>query len=208
LLVTAPVGDRLAQFLVPADAPGLTITPMEGIDLVKRFASVRFDGVEVPASDVLGAIGEAAADVERQLQVAVALQSAETVGALDAVFELTVRYLADRYSFGRPVSSYQAIKHRLADLKLWLEACHATATAAARSVQREEADAPETVSAAASYIGGHASEMVQDCVQLHGGIGITWEHDLHLYLRRVALHRSVHGTPAEHRDRIAELLGL
>jgi alkylation response protein AidB-like acyl-CoA dehydrogenase len=73
-------------------------------------------------------------------------------------------------------------------------------------VQDGDADASEVVSAAASYLGDHATEIVQECTQLHGGIGVTWEHDLHLYLRRVTLHRNLHGTPAQHRERIAALL--
>ena len=199
LLVTA--GDR--HFLVPADTPGVTITPLEGLDLVRRLAEVRFDEVEVPPTAEL-----AACDAERLLQIAVVLQCAETCGAIDRVFEFTVEYASDRYSFGRPLSSYQALKHRFADMKMWLEACHGTATAAARAVQEGRADAGELVSAAKSYIAPHAMEIVQDCVQLHGGIGVTWEHDLHLYLRRVTVNAALYGTVTEHRERIAVLLGM
>jgi alkylation response protein AidB-like acyl-CoA dehydrogenase len=208
LLVTARTDAGLTQFLVPADAHGLTITPMETIDLVKRFAEVRLDRVEVPASAVVGDVGGAADDVERQLQIAVALQCAETCGAIDRVLEFTLEYVGDRYSFGRPLSSYQALKHRFADMKLWLEACHATTTAATRGVQRRAANAAELASAAKSYVGTTATEIIQDCIQMHGGIGVTWEHDIHLYLRRTTLNRGMYGSPAEHRERIAELLGM
>jgi alkylation response protein AidB-like acyl-CoA dehydrogenase len=109
-------------------------------------------------------------------------------------------------AFGRPIGSYQALKHRFADMKVWLEACHATATAASRAVQLGEDDASRLVSVAKAYIADRAPAITQDCVQLHGGIGVTWEHDLHLYLRRVTLHRNLHGTPAQHRERIAALL--
>jgi alkylation response protein AidB-like acyl-CoA dehydrogenase len=208
LLVVADRGDGLTQVLVPAGAPGLTVTPLGGLDLVRRFAEVRLDAVSVPASAVLGAIGGAADDVEHQLQVAVTLQCAETVGATDRMFERTLEYLGDRYSFGRPLSSYQALKHRVADDKMWLEACHAIATAAARAVATAADDARELVSAAKAWIGPHATELIQDCVQLHGGIGVTWEHDLHLYLRRATVNRVTYGTPEEHQERIAaRLLG-
>ena len=196
LLVTA--GDR--HFLVPVDAPGVTVTPVEGLDLVRRFASVSFDGVQ---GQPLGPL-----DADRLLQIAVVLQCAETVGAVDRVFEMTVEYATDRYSFGRPLASYQALKHRFADMKMWFEACAATATAAARAVQHDEPNAAEVVSAAKSYIGPHATEIVQDCVQLHGGIGVTWEHDLHLYLRRVTVNRFMYGTPADHLERLATLIGM
>jgi alkylation response protein AidB-like acyl-CoA dehydrogenase len=127
---------------------------------------------------------------------------------MDRVFAMTLEYLGDRYSFGRPLASYQALKHRVADQKLWLEASNAIATGAARAVASEGSDAAELVSAAKAWIGPHATELVQDCIQLHGGIGVTWEHDLHLYLRRVTVNRATHGTPAEHAERVAaQLLG-
>ena len=206
LLVTALVDGGLTQVLVPADAAGLSVTPMGGLDLVRRFAEVRFDGVR--SAEVVGTVGGAAGAVERQLQIACVLQCAETVGAMDRVFEMTLEYLGDRYSFGRPLSSYQALKHRVADDKMWLEASHGIAVSAARAVATRAADAGELVSAAKVWIGPHATELIQDCVQLHGGIGVTWEHDLHLYLRRATVNRVTHGTPEHHAGRIAaQLLG-
>ncbi|MGH9276279.1 MAG: acyl-CoA dehydrogenase family protein [Acidimicrobiales bacterium] len=208
LLVAARTGDGLTQLLVPADTPGITITPMGSLDLVRRFAEVRFDGVTVPATGMVGAVGAAAADIDHQLHLAVVLQCAESVGAMDRMFEVTLEYLGDRYSFGRPLSSYQALKHRVADDKLWLEACHAIATAAAEAVANAALDADELVSAAKAWVGPHATEVIQDCVQLHGGIGVTWEHDLHLYLRRVTVNRLTYGTPEDHAERVAtHLLG-
>lgn len=206
LLVTAMAADGPVQVLVPADAPGVTITPLGGLDLVRRFAHVSFDGVEVPRSDVVGTPGGTPGDIERQLQVALVLQCAETVGAVDRVFEMTLEYVGDRYSFGRPLSSYQALKHRFADMKMWLEACHGTATAAARGVAERADNAGELVSVAKAYIGARATEIIQDCVQMHGGIGVTWEHDIHLYLRRATVNRNIYGTPIEHRERIATIL--
>jgi alkylation response protein AidB-like acyl-CoA dehydrogenase len=205
-LVTATNQAGPTQFLVPATAPGLSVTPLESLDLVRRFARVRFDGVPLDPDAVVGAAGNAAEAAERQWQLAVVIQSAETVGALERVFEFTTAWAFDRYSFGRPLASYQALKHRFADMKMWLEACNATTTAAARAVQEGAADAGELASVAKSYIGERATDIVQDCVQLHGGIGVTWEHDIHLYLRRVTVNRMTYGTPSEHRRRIADLL--
>jgi alkylation response protein AidB-like acyl-CoA dehydrogenase len=206
LLVTARTGDALTQFLVPAGTSGVQVDPLDSVDLVRRYASVRFDGVRVPGALVVGDVDGAASAVERQLQVAIVLQCAETVGALDRVVEFTLEYLADRSSFGRPLASYQAIKHRFADMKMWLETAHGATELAAAAVQDADPDAGEIVSAAASYLGDHATEIVQECTQLHGGIGVTWEHDLHLYLRRVTLHRNLLGTPVQHRERIATML--
>jgi len=196
------------QVIVPAGSPGVSITPLGGLDLVRRFAEVRLDSVAVDAGAVVGEESSTAAAVEHQLQVAVVLQCAELVGAAERMFEVTLEYLGDRYSFGRPLSSYQALKHRVADDKMWLEACHATAPAAARAVATRSADAAELVSVAKAWIARHATELIQDCVQLHGGIGITWEHDLHLYLRRATVDRVTYGTPEDHAERIATgLLG-
>jgi alkylation response protein AidB-like acyl-CoA dehydrogenase len=208
VLVTARTDDGPAQFVVPSDTPGLTTRRAESIDLVRRFASLRFDQVEVSADAVLGEPGAAEEDVERQLLDAVVLQCFEMAGAVDRVFEFTVEYAEDRYSFGRPLVSYQALKHRFADMKMWLESCHATAAGAARAVDSGSPLASELVSVAKSYIGDHGPVILQDCVQLHGGIGVTWDHDLHLYLRRVVQDRAQFGTPRDHRERIAAGIGV
>jgi alkylation response protein AidB-like acyl-CoA dehydrogenase len=206
-LVTAGTPGELTQFVVPAGHPGVRVTTMHSLDLVRRFGQVHFDRVEVPAEMMMGEFGAAGPDVERQLQTAVVLQCAEMTGAINRVFEFTVEYASDRYSFGRPLVSYQALKHRFADLKLWLEASLATATAAARAVD-SGSHASELVSVAKSYIGERGPAILQDCVQLHGGIGVTWDHDLHLYLRRVTTDATQLGTPAEHRERVAVAMGM
>jgi alkylation response protein AidB-like acyl-CoA dehydrogenase len=207
LLVTATTGTDLTQFLIPADLPGVTITAQSSLDLARRFAEVRFDNVGVDASAVVGTVGGAQADVERQCIVATMLQCAETTGAVARVFEFTVEYAFDRHSFGRPLASYQALKHRFADMKLWLEASHATADGAGLAVAID-VDAARTVSVAKAYIGDKSVDIIQDCVQLHGGIGVTWEHDIHLYLRRATVNRGLFGTPNDHRERLAALVGI
>jgi alkylation response protein AidB-like acyl-CoA dehydrogenase len=208
LLVTARCEGELTQFLVPAAAPGITTTPLDGLDLVRRFAEISFDGVTVPAGAAVGPVGGAAGDVERQTQLALALSAAESAGAADQVLAFTLQWAFDRFSFGRPLASYQALKHRFADMKMWLEACHATASAALRAIADEAPDAGRLARVAKSYTGDHAPEIVQDCVQMHGGIGVTWDHDIHLYLRRVATNRVAYGEPAAHRERIAALLEI
>jgi len=208
LLVTARGADGLVQVLVPVATPGVAVTPRTCVDIVKRYAAVTFDGARVPASAVVQRGDAAAAAVEEQLQTAVVLNVAETVGAIERVFEITLGWCFDRYSFGRPLSSYQEIKHRVADQRLWLEASRAGAAAATVAVATGADDAYQLVSAAKSYIDAHAGELVQDCVQLHGGIGVTWEHDIHLYLRRVTLNSGVLGTVRDHRHRLAAVVGL
>jgi alkylation response protein AidB-like acyl-CoA dehydrogenase len=205
-LVTATTGDGLTQLLVDADAPGVTVTPMRTIDTTRRFARVGFDGVTVPASAVVGAVDGAADDVERQLEVAVVVQLAEMLGAMDRALEITTDWLFNRFSFGRPLASYQAIKHRFVDARAWFEAGNAIADAATNRVQDEAPDADEYVSAGKAFLGVYGPEVVQECVQFHGGIGVTFEHDLHLFLRRVTLGSQLYGTVAEHRERLAAIL--
>jgi alkylation response protein AidB-like acyl-CoA dehydrogenase len=204
-LVVAESDGALRQFLVPADAAGVSVKTQKSLDLVKRYARVTFDAVEVDADAVVGTVDQTLALIARQSQIAQILQCAEVVGILDAVFGFTVQWALDRYSFGRPLASYQALKHKYADMKIWLEASRATTNAAIAAVGARADDAEMAVSVAKSYIGEHAPGMLQLCVQLHGGIGVTWEHDLHLYLRRVTLYRSMFGTPEDHNLRVYAL---
>ncbi len=207
LLVTCGAGDgATTQVLVPTSAKGLSVTPMQTIDLTRRFSRVTFDDVRVSADAVVGAPAEAAPDVHRQFQVLLNLLNAECVGAMQSGFDMTVEWAFDRYSFGRPLASYQALKHRFADMMSWLEASHAISAAACTATQEGNHDAPELVSAAKAYIGQYGAELLQDCVQLHGGIGVTFEHDLHLYLRRLIVDSALAGTPADHRQRIAAMV--
>lgn len=202
LLVVAAADGAVRQFVVPTDAPGVRIEPQQSVDLVKSYARVHFDGVEVDASATVGSAEQTAELISRQSQIAQILQCAEVVGILDAVLQFTIQWGFDRHSFGRPLGSYQALKHKYADLKIWFEACKAATGAAVAEVADRSPDAEMSVSVAKSYVGEHAPAMLQTCVQLHGGIGVTWEHDLHLYLRRVMLDRSMYGTPEDHNLRV------
>ena len=179
---------------------------MQTIDLSRRFSVVTFDDVRVPADAVVGTIGEASRDVDRQFEVLLVILNAESVGAMQTGFDMTVEWAFDRYSFGRPLASYQALKHRFADMMSWLEASHAISARACAAAQEGGDDAAELISAAKAYIGQYGAELLQDCVQMHGGIGVTFEHDLHLYLRRLIVDRALAGTPAVHRQRIAALV--
>jgi len=198
--------DGLIQFLVPAGTPGVSVSPMRTLDITRRYGHVAFTDAAVPASAVLGGPGTAAADVERQLQIALVIQLAELTGTVDRGLELTTEWLFNRYSFGRPLASYQALKHRFADMRAWLEAAHAMADAAAQHVQDESGQAGEYVSAGKSFLGVTACEVLQECVQFHGGIGVTFEHDLHLYLRRAVVDAQLYGTAADHRERLTAIV--
>lgn len=205
LLVTATLDGAVRQFLVRTDAAGVSVETQRSVDMVKRYARISFDGVQVDGAAVVGSAEQTTDVIERQRQVALVLQCAETVGILDAVLAMTNQWLLDRHSFGRPLASYQALKHRFADMKLWFEAARATTAGAAEAVGARSPEARKLVSVAKAYVGERAPVMLQDCVQLHGGIGVTWEHDLHLYLRRAALNRAMFGSPEDHHRVIFEL---
>jgi alkylation response protein AidB-like acyl-CoA dehydrogenase len=205
LLVTGRTDRGITQVVVPARATGLAVRPMHAVDLTRRYYELTFHDVRVPAAAVVGELGGAGDQVDRQRQLALVIATAESVGAMQTAFEMTVEWAFDRYSFGRPLASYQELKHRFADMKTWLEASHAIADAAARSVASRSPGADELVSAAKAYVDDYGSELIQDCIQLHGGIGLTFEHDMHLFLRRHTMNRALHGTAAAHRQRITDL---
>jgi alkylation response protein AidB-like acyl-CoA dehydrogenase len=206
LLVTGRTGPGVTQVLIPAGTVGVRVEPMHSVDMTRRFSVVTFDNVRVPMSAVVGEIGSGAEQVERQRARVVVIHNAEAVGAMHAAFDMTVEWAFDRYSFGRPLVSYQELKHRFADMKTWLEASHAISDEATDAVARGSGDAAELVSAAKSFIGGYGAELMQDCVQIHGGIGLTFDHDIHLYLRRHTMNRALWGTPADHRQRLADMV--
>jgi alkylation response protein AidB-like acyl-CoA dehydrogenase len=204
-LVTASGASGLSQFLLPAGTPGLTVVPLESLDLTRRFGEVRLDGVEVTADALLGPADGAADQVERQLQVAAVLTVAESVGAMRHIFDVTLDYAKARTAFGRPIGSFQAIKHLLADTGMMLEMATGTAAAAARSVAHGDADSAEVASIAKAMVGDYGVSLSQNCSQVFGGIGFTWEHDQHLFLRRLATDAMLYGEPAWHRERICRI---
>lgn len=208
LLVTAVGDGGISQFLVPPGLAGVTIEPLEALDLGRRLANVRFAGVRIGPDALLGDSGDATEQVERQLQVALVLQCAETVGVTDRAFEFTLEWVQQRYAFGRPIGSFQALKHRLADHAAQLEGAKAAAAHAARAVQAGAPDAAIAVSVAKSQCGRFATEIIRDCLQMHGGIGLTWDHDIHFYLRRAVSNEALWGTPAAHHERLCRLAGL
>jgi alkylation response protein AidB-like acyl-CoA dehydrogenase len=207
-LVTAGGPEGLTQFIVAARTPGITVTPLQGLDITQRFASVAFEQVVLPATSVVGEPGAGEEAVEHQLRLACILSTAETVGATDALFEMTRRYAIDRTAFGRPIGSFQAVKHQLADISLSLEAGKAVAAAAVRAVQEDREDAGEVASMAKSWVSDAGVDVAQGCAQVFAGIGYTWEHDLHLFLRRITMNGLLFGQPDWHRERICRMNGI
>jgi len=206
LLVSVDVDGAGCNVLVSLDTPGMTVEPLVSLDLVKRFGRVRFSNVTLPPGAVLPGDGDE--QFEALLDIAAVLQAAEISGLVDHWLGQTIEYAFDRYSFGRPLASYQALKHRFANAKTYAEASLASSTAAAAAVGTGAPRASELASVAKVYAGELGTTALHEFVQLNGGIATTWDHDLHLSLRRASQDRSLYGTPAEHRERLAQILGM
>ena len=205
LLVTAKdaEGDDVVNLLVPRPTAGLSERVIAGLDLTRRFAEVRFDDVSVPAAAELAG---GWAVVERCLALATVLQAAESVGAADLVFTSTVEYLKKRVQFGRTIGSFQAIKHRLADLLLDARG-HAGGGPLRRAGPGDGLpDAAEAVATAGAYVDDTFAHLCGEALQLHGGIGFTWEHDIHLFVRRAKVNQVLYGDGAWHRERLVRLV--
>jgi len=199
--------DEAVQCLVPADAVGVEITRLTGLDITREFANVTFNDVHVRKDEVLTTSNPGSL-LDRLVDVAATLGVAESVGAMSRLLELTVGYAKERTAFGRPIGSFQALKHLLADTSFLVEVSAGGATAAAHAVGDGSADASEVASIAKAYVGDAGVAVAQACQQTHGGIGFTWEHDLHFYLRRLAVDRVLYGDPSWHRERICRMHGL
>ena len=207
-LITARTTAGIGQFLVPRDAAGLRVSPLAAYDLGRMFADVELDAVHVPAGAAVGEPGAVDACLEHQYLLALTLQAAETAGLLERIFTETLDYVTTRYAFGRPLASYQALKHRIADHKMWLEAALGLSTALAHALADADPGTARLASATKAHVGEQSVAIISDCAQLIGGIAMTWEHDLHLYLRRATVNKVLYGSPAQHRERLCTLAGL
>ncbi|GAB2831345.1 acyl-CoA dehydrogenase family protein [Actinocorallia aurea] len=201
LLTPVRNGDAIAVYAVPA--ADVTRVPVVSLDMTRQLADVRLDGA---AGELVLADGEAA--IRRALLAGAALLASEQAGLAQWCLRSTIAYLKERRQFGRVVGGFQALKHRLADLFTDVESASAAARYAAASLA---ADAPDTglaTAVAQSYTSDLAVRAAEEAVQLHGGIGMTWEHPAHLYLKRAKSSQIAFGTPGAHRAHLAELADL
>ncbi|MDJ0105270.1 acyl-CoA dehydrogenase family protein [Rhodococcus erythropolis] len=178
-------------------------TPQATMDLTRRQAVITFHGV--PARLVVGPDRSASVIDAAAVSAAVYL-SAEQVGIAQHLLDLTVDYAKNRIQFGRPIGSFQAVKHRLADMLVAVEHARSAAYHAAWSIQNGTDDPDLAIAIAQSICSDTASRVAADCIQLHGGIGFTWEHQAHLYFKRAFTDAELCGNAASHRERVAELV--
>ena len=194
--------DAAVVAVVPAGAEGLASDPVELVDGTRCADTVSFSGVRVAEADVL-ARGDAARELTAALanRAAVAL-AADSVGAARRLLDLTVAYIKQREQFGRPIGGFQAVKHQAADMLVNVETSSALLDGAVREVD-ESPFSSELASMAKEYCCERAAATAGTALQLHGGIGYTWEHDLHLYFKRVVLNQYLFGDGRWHRQRVA-----
>ncbi|SHN39970.1 acyl-CoA dehydrogenase family protein [Cryptosporangium aurantiacum] len=205
LLVVARADDGLGLFTVEGTAGGVTRTRLDALDLTRRLGRVELDGT--PAVRV-GPAGDATEFLRRMLDLAVVAQAHEQVGGAAACLDAAVEYAKIRVQFNRPIGSFQAIKHKCADLLLEVEAARSAAYSAAWNAAEDPAELPVSATVAGSYCAEAYTHAAKENIQIHGGIGYTWEHDAHLHLRRAKSSEALFGSPRQHRSRLADLVGI
>jgi alkylation response protein AidB-like acyl-CoA dehydrogenase len=198
--------DGVSLFLAPKDTPGLGVVVMPTIDETRKLCEVRLDNVELPASALLGALHQGWAPLSRVVTRATVALCAEMCGAAQQVLDMTVEYAKLRVAFGKPIGSYQGVKHQAADMLVALENAKSLTYYAAWAVDQGEDEAPLAVAMAKAMASDMARRVAGTGIQLHGGIGMTWEHDLQLYFKRAKASEVAFGDASWHRERVARLL--
>ncbi|GAA3526933.1 acyl-CoA dehydrogenase family protein [Amycolatopsis ultiminotia] len=205
LLVVARTEEGPGLFAVAAGAAGMQRTGLETLDLTRRLARIDLDAV---VGTRIGPGGDATGYLRTVLDLAVVALAAEQVGGTQACLDSAVEYAKTRVQFDRPIGSFQAIKHKCADVLLALEGARSAAYHAASVA----ADGTDELAVSAALAGSYCAEAythaAKENLQIHGGIGYTWEHDAHLYLKRAKSSEQLFGAPASHRARLADLVGI
>ncbi len=206
---TGGEGERgVGLFLVPRGAPGLAVTLLPTMDETRKLCEVELTDVRVPAAAVLGPPDGGWPPLARVVQRATVALCAEMCGGAQKVLEMTTEYAKIRVAFGRPIGSYQGVKHKAADMLVEVENAKSLTYYAAWAVDENAAEAALAASMAKAYVSDAYRTVAGDGIQLHGGIGFTWEHDLHLYFKRAKSSEFTFGDATYHRERVAQLINL
>jgi alkylation response protein AidB-like acyl-CoA dehydrogenase len=203
ILVVAQTPQGPSLFAVDGRAPGLTRRRLDTMDQTRKLAVLDLAGTP---GRLVGALGDAQRILPATLRVATVALAIEDVGGADHCLVESVEYAKNRFQFGRAIGGFQAIKHLCADLLVRVESARSAAYYAAWAVQDRTDELPLVASLAKAYCSDAYVKAAADMIQIHGGLGFTWEHDAHLYYRRSRSSAMLFGTPEEHRDRVAGLL--
>jgi len=205
ILVVAAAGPGLSLFAVDPGAAGLDRRVLPTLDQTRKLARLEFDAVP---GRLIGAPGEAGGVLGRTLDVAAIALAAEQLGGAQRALDMAVGYAKTRHQFGRPIGSFQAIKHRCADLLLEVESLRSAVAYAAAAVAENSAEVPVVAALAKAYASDVYFHVAAENIQIHGGIGFTWEHDAHLYFKRAKSSELLLGDASYHREHLAERIGL
>jgi alkylation response protein AidB-like acyl-CoA dehydrogenase len=198
--------DGVSLFLVPKGTAGVTVRVLPSVDETRKLCEVKFDNVAVPAGALLGELHQGWPALARVVDRAAVALAAEMCGAAQRVLDMTVDYAKLRVAFGKPIGIYQGVKHKCADMLIEIENAKSLTYYAAWAVDESEPDAAMAVSMAKAAASDAGRKVCAAGIQLHGGIGMTWEHDLQLYLKRAKASEIALGDATWHRERIARLL--
>jgi alkylation response protein AidB-like acyl-CoA dehydrogenase len=204
--VAARVDDGWGLFVVRSEE--IQATAEHTLDQTRRLATVELDTTRVDSGRALGVLGGAETALDRAVEEAIAALALEMVGTCQSIFDVALDYAKERQQFGVPIGSFQAIKHKFADMLVALERARATAYFAAATVAEEDDRRPLAVAMAKAAAGDAQRLIAQEGIQIMGGIGYTWEHDMHLYVKRAKGGDALLGTSSHHRARVARLIGL
>jgi alkylation response protein AidB-like acyl-CoA dehydrogenase len=199
--------DGISLFLVPRGAAGLSVKLLPTIDETRKQCEVRLDNVPLGGEALLGDLHAGWAPLERVRDHALVALSAEMCGAAQRVLDMTTEYARIRIAFGRPIGSYQGVKHKAADMLVEIENARSLTYYAAWACDERSAEMPLAAAMAKAAASDMARRVTSAGIQLHGGIGMTWEHDLHLYLKRAKAAEVAFGDAAWQRERVARMMG-
>lgn len=199
---------RMSRFLVPADTPGLAVRKATTIEVSRQLCDVEFNGVRLTAEQLLGSSESADAAILHDLDIAATLIAADSVGLASRMLDMTVAYTKEREAFGKPLAGFQAIRHRCADMLTQVETSRVAVWYAAVAVRDGRDRVHEATSTAKFFATEAGAAVAGDALQLHGGIGMTWEHDLHFFIKRAKANELMWGTNSVHRDRVARELAF
>ena len=200
--------DGVSLFLVGGRPKGMEVRQLDSMDMTRRWSEVRFDGVELDGSALMGAAHTAWPQLKRALEWGAAALCAEMVGGAQKVLETSADYAKTRQQFGKPIGIYQAVSHRLADMLVLSESGRSATYYAAWAVEADAPDRSLASSMAKAYVSDAYRKIAGDGIQVHGGIGFTWEHDMHLYFKRAKSSEVTLGDATYHRELVAQALDL
>jgi alkylation response protein AidB-like acyl-CoA dehydrogenase len=200
--------DGISLFLVKGRPKGMTVAPLKTLDMTRRWDEVRFDGVQLGADALMGAPHQAWPALKRALEWATGALCAEMIGGAQKVLEASTEYAKTRHQFGKPIGIYQAVSHKLADMLVLSESGRSATYYAAWAVEADAPDRALASSMAKAYVSDAYRKVAGDGIQVHGGIGFTWEHDLHLYFKRAKASEVTLGDATYHRELVAQALDL